>query len=279
MGTESGGGFQDITVRDCRVFSPRHSKVTYGKQRGLAGIALEIVDGGRLDNVNVSNIQIDGVTSPIFIRLGNRGRPYENRKVKPGIGTLRNVTLTNITATRASSTGCSITGLPGHPVESISLKDIRLSFDGGEPRERASVQVSERPESYPECKMFGMLPAYGLYCRHVKGLTFSDVQLHTDRPDLRHALVCDDAEDVRIDGLDTQFSAGAAPMIRLIDAKQLRLTRCKPVAARGTFVRIEGAASRGIELSGNDFSQVGNGVERADKVAEDAVRCQPRPTP
>ena len=86
--------------------------------------ALEIVDGGRMDGVNISNIQIDGVTVPIFIRLGNRGRPFENRNVTPGIGTLRNAALANITASRVSSTGCSITGLPGHPVENVSLKDL-----------------------------------------------------------------------------------------------------------------------------------------------------------
>ena len=86
--------------------------------------ALEIVDGGRMDGVNISNIQIDGVTVPIFIRLGNRGRPFENRNVTPGIGTLRNVALANITASRVSSTGCSITGLPGHPVENVYLKDL-----------------------------------------------------------------------------------------------------------------------------------------------------------
>ena len=49
----------------------------YGRQRGLAGLALEIVDGGTLQNVEVSKIKIDGVSVAIFLRLGNRGRVYE----------------------------------------------------------------------------------------------------------------------------------------------------------------------------------------------------------
>ena len=279
MGTESGGGFQDITVRDCRVFSPRHSKVIYGKQRGLAGIALEIVDGGLMDGVDVSNIEIDGVTAPVFIRLGNRGRAYENRQAKPGIGTLRNVTLSKITATKASSTGCSITGLPGHPVENVVLKDIQLTFDGGESRQRASAEVPERPESYPECTMFGTLPAYGLYCRHVKGLKLSRVQLRTDKPDQRHAVVCDDAEEVRIEGLDAPFSVEAAALVRLTDAKQVAISGCKPEAAGGVFVRVEGKGSREVDVSKNDFSRVTHSVEKADDVADDAVRSEAKPAP
>ncbi|MHC4512018.1 MAG: glycoside hydrolase family 28 protein, partial [Planctomycetota bacterium] len=76
MGTESGGGFQNITVTNCTICSPRYSKVTYGRQRGLAGVALEIVDGGTLDRVAISNLTIKGVTVPIFMRLGNRARLY-----------------------------------------------------------------------------------------------------------------------------------------------------------------------------------------------------------
>jgi hypothetical protein len=34
----------------------------------------------------------------------------------------------------------------------------------------SSTLVPELPADYPECDMFGWLPAYGLYCRHVKNL-------------------------------------------------------------------------------------------------------------
>ena len=44
FGAESRGGFQNIAVTNCAVCSPRYSQVVYGRQRGLAGIALEIVD-------------------------------------------------------------------------------------------------------------------------------------------------------------------------------------------------------------------------------------------
>jgi len=215
LGTESGGGFQNIRIADCQVHSPRDSQAIYGRQRGLAGIALEIVDGGTLQNVDVSQIKIDGVSVAIFLRLGNRARIYEPGGAKPGVGRFSGVTLSDITATNTSEIGCSITGLPGHPVEDISLSDITIGFDGGGTKEQTTRAIPEREEAYPESTMFGVLPAYGFFCRHAKGLTFRNVKLHTAQPDLRHAMVFDDVEDLQIDGLDVPQPDGAAAPIRL----------------------------------------------------------------
>jgi len=218
MGTESGGGFVDITISDCTVFSPRRSEVIYGRQRGLAGIALEIVDGGRLENVTVSDVTIEGVSVPIFLRLGNRARSYSGGP-KPGVGTFRNVRLSDITARGTSVIGCSITGLPGHPIEDVILEDIDLSFDGGGTIDDTTREIPEREDAYPESTMFGTLPAFGFYCRHARGLTFEDVRLRTDEPDLRHAMVFDDVEDLVIDGLDATFSPGAASMLDMVQVR------------------------------------------------------------
>ena len=40
--------------------------------------------------------------------------------------------------------------------------------------------------------MFGELPAYGFFIRHVKGLTMRDVELSYLKPDLRPAFVMND---------------------------------------------------------------------------------------
>ena len=221
MGTESGGGFQNITVTNCTICSPRYSKVIYGRQRGLAGVALEIVDGGVLDRVTVSNVTIKGVTVPIFMRLGNRARLYEKNQSKPDIGTFRNVILSNIIATGCSKTGCSITGLPDHPIESVTLSNIQLGFDGGGTKEEASRQIQERPEAYPESTMFGTLPAYGFFCRHVEGLRIHNLRLETATPDLRHAMVFDDVNDTVLDGLEAPFAAGAAEPVRCTNSRNI----------------------------------------------------------
>ncbi|MHC4353252.1 MAG: glycoside hydrolase family 28 protein [Planctomycetota bacterium] len=271
MGTESGGGFQNITVTNCTICSPRYSKVTYGKQRGLAGLALEIVDGGTLDRVAISNIAIKGVSVPIFMRLGNRARQYGQGDGKPGVGTFRNVVVNNVVATDVSKIGCSITGLPGHAVESVSLSNIKLSFDGGGTREEASREIPEKAASYPESTMFGTLPAYGFYCRHVKGLTFTNVQLETAAPDLRHAMVCEDVEDVSIDGLDSEYSSGAASTLRMTDTRGALVRGCRPAAGTSLFLNLRGAKSERIVLTGNDFSGVRKIAEIGPDVAKSAL--------
>lgn len=277
MGTESGGGFRNIQISRCVVSSPKRSKVIYGKQRGLAGIALEIVDGGTMDGVSVSDIQIEGVSAPIFIRLGNRARIYKPATVKPGVGTLQNVRLSNITALGCSPLGCAIAGIPDHPVRNVTLENIRLGFEGGEGKETLAKPVPEREEKYPESRMFGTLPAWGFYCRHVNGLTFRNVQLRADQPDLRHAFVCDDAENVVLDKVDAQFSTGAAPLIRLVQTRNFLLRGSRPNVPDGTLLSLEGNLTQSITLRDNDLSRVGKVAETSADIPAGALSVEPKP--
>ncbi|UCD53139.1 MAG: hypothetical protein JSW27_10940, partial [Phycisphaerales bacterium] len=247
------------------------SEVTYGRQRGLAGLALEIVDGGTLDREAISNITIKGVSVPIFMRLGNRARQYGPDGANPGVGVFRNVVVNNVVATEVSAIGCSITGLPGHAVENVSLSNIKLSFDGGGTREDASRQIPEKAASYPESTMFGTLPAYGFYCRHAKGLTFTNVQLRTAAPDQRHAVVCEDTQDVSIDGLDSGFSPGAAATLRLTNTRGALVRGCRPVAGTSLYLDLQGSKSERVVLTGNDFSGVREIAETGQDVGERAL--------
>jgi len=271
MGTESGGGFQNVTVTNCTITSPRYSNVIYGKQRGLAGIALEIVDGGALDRVAISNIAIKGVTSPIFLRLGDRARTYEKDQPRPPVGKFRNVILSNILAADCSEIGCSITGLPGCPIENVTLSNLKLGFDGGGTKEDASRQTPEKPESYPESTMFGALPAYGFFCRHVKGLGFRNVSLTTSAPDFRHAMAFDDVQDAVIDSLDAPYASKAAGMIRLSDCSDITVQNCRPPTGADPFLDVTGPKSSNILLFSNDLSKAREVLQKTDDVPPSAV--------
>ena len=192
LGTESNGGFKDITIANCVVTSPRQTNGIYGHGRGLSGISLELVDGGQLERVAIANITIHGVTVPLFLRLGDRARPFKQDMPPQPIGSFRHVVINNIVATEVGKIGCSITGQPRHPIEDILLSNLAFTFEGGGDRELTAKEVPELPKKYPECMMFGELPAYGFYARHVNGLRFSNVRLRTAKPDLRHAMVLDD---------------------------------------------------------------------------------------
>lgn len=271
MGTESGGGFRNIAVTNCTICSPRYSKVIYGRQRGLAGVALEIVDGGTLERVTVSNITIKGVTVPIFMRLGNRARTYEPDQPKPDVGTFRNVVVSNIVATDCSAVGCSITGLPGHRIENVTLANINLGFDGGGTKEDAVRAIPEKPGSYPESTMFGTLPAYGFFCRHVEGLTLENVRLRTAAPDHRHGVVFDDVQDAVIDALAAPFAANAEAMLRLNDSARIAIRNGRPPEGTNVFLSLGGPQTEAISLYNNDLAGVQTICDRAPDVPEAAL--------
>ena len=158
IGTETNGSFENIAISNCGIYDT-----------GLAGIALLIVDGGQMERVNISNIAMNKVGTPIFIRLGDRGRPTQAGGDHPPVGKLRqNVMISNVQADAAGPLGSAISGLPGSPMEQIMLENIRMRYHGGGKLPDMKKEVPELPAEYPEYKMFGRLPAYGLYCRHVK---------------------------------------------------------------------------------------------------------------
>jgi len=163
LGTESGGGFRNIAVSNCVITGFRN------RRPAISGIAIESVDGGEVQNITVQNIVMRDVWAPVFIRLGNRGRDM----AEPVPGAVRDVVISGITAVNASL-AASVTGIPGHPVRGITLRDMRWEFYGGNPWQPWET-VPEKENAYPEALMFGGLPAYALYCRHVEDLILENV--------------------------------------------------------------------------------------------------------
>ena len=184
LGTESNGGFKNIHISNITIRpSNDQSTLFFGKSRGISAISVEMVDGGKLSDVVISNIHATGTESPIFVRLGNRARGYyEGQKIE-NVGTLSNVTLSDITVNDAGTTGCSITGLPGHPVCNIILRNISITHPGGCPA--TPVPTDEKEKDYPEATMWGTLPAKGFFVRHARNVKFKNVSIKTQNPDER----------------------------------------------------------------------------------------------
>ncbi|GBD92032.1 exo-poly-alpha-D-galacturonosidase precursor [bacterium BMS3Abin04] len=195
MGTESIGGFRNIAISNIVVKPSEVKNNISGYPEGISGITLAMVDGGILDGVLINNIRIDGPQVPIYLRLGNRGRTIRKGIGKPGVGIFRNVSINNVIATNTGQFGCSITGLPGYPIENISLSNIQITFIGGITK-KVNANIPELEKHYPESDMFGILPSYGFFIRHVKNITFSNVELRLENKDIRPANIFKD-----IDGL------------------------------------------------------------------------------
>lgn len=205
LGTETNGGFRNINISGIVVKpSEDQREKFFGQWIGSSAVSLEIVDGGVLENVNVSDMTVEGTESPIFIRLGNRGRGYlsegkDMETIVPvgHVGRIKGVRLDNIQIRHAGSMGCSITGLPGYPVEDVSLSNITLHHKGGvSADELAGIADSisdEKEKAYPEATMWGNLPAKGFFVRHARHIQFSNVRVETEQPDVRPDIVRVDA--------------------------------------------------------------------------------------
>jgi polygalacturonase len=186
FGTESNGGFKNITISNC-VFD-------YSR-----GLAIESVDGGQIEDVAITNVTMrDIVNAPIFIRLGDRARGPNH----PPPGVIKRVRISNVVASNVDSRhGILVSGIPGHAIEDLSLSDIRIAYQGGGSAADAALEPPEREVEYPEPDMFGNIPAYGLYARHVTGLTARDVHFTLDKTDARPAVRFDDVNGADVDHL------------------------------------------------------------------------------
>jgi polygalacturonase len=209
-GTESNGGFRNIAIANC----------VFERSRGLA---LETVDGGVIEDVTVTNVAMrDVTTAPIFLRLGNRARGPEGTP----IGAIRRVLISNLVVSGAEPRYASlICGLPGRAIEDVTLRDIRLVYRGGGTREDAGVEPPENERSYPEPSMFGLIPAYGLFARHVKNLAVRDVTMSFDATELRPAVVLHDVAGAEFEGVKAARGPGV-PFFVLRGVRDFAAYRC-----------------------------------------------------
>jgi polygalacturonase len=170
MGTESNGGFRNITIANC-VFE--HCR----------GLAIESVDGAVIEDVTIDNLAMrDLTTSPLFIRLGRRMRAPEGTPV----GAIRRINISNVVVSQANAPYASIVaGLPEAPVEDVRISNLTVVHGGGGTLADAQRQVPELPDHYPEPSMFGVTPAYGLFARHVRNLEVHHADLRTVSKDGR----------------------------------------------------------------------------------------------
>ncbi len=214
LGTESNGGFKNITISNC----------IFDRSRGLA---LETVDGGLIEDITITNITMrDVTTAPIFLRLGSRMRGPKDTP----IGAIRRVNISNILVSDAETKFASLlVGLPGHPIEDVKLSNIRIVYRGGGTKEDAAIEPPERENNYPEPSMFGTIPAYGFYVRHVKGLEMRDVEISFMKDEVRPAFVFDDVNGIDLRGLKAQRGVDV-PLFVLKNVEDFSLWQSKGVA-------------------------------------------------
>lgn len=259
IGTESTGGFENITISNIVIKPSSVKSIIFGEPNGICGIALETVDGGVMDGVNVSDITMDSVEVPLFIRLGNRARKYTANAPVPGVGSIKNVSISNIVATNVGSTGCSITGITGYDLENISLSNIRILFDGGGTSEDASKKIPELSKHYPESTMWGKLPAYGFFIRHADKVSLNNIRLNYNGVDKRPAIVCDDIENSSLSKITALCDSNAVALMKFQNVRNTEISSSRALSNKiRRFLDIEGENNSKIKLIGNDFTNAVN---------------------
>ncbi|WP_229732632.1 rhamnogalacturonidase [Flavobacterium palustre] len=200
FGTESNGGFKNITISNC-VFEY------------CRGLALETVDGGLLEDVTISNITMrDIINSPIFLRLGGRMRAPENTP----IGALRRINISNINVYNADSRFATlISGIPGHDIEDVRLSNISIWYRPLDAASKESIQqeVPEFEKAYPEPQKFGIIPAYGFFIRHTKNIELNNINLHLMGNETRPALIVNDVNGIKLRNITLDKGTNSASLV------------------------------------------------------------------
>lgn len=225
LGTESTGGFRNIRIHDCQVRPSLHTgeRIIKSTPSGVTAISIEEVDGGVVDSITISRIDIEGTECPIYIRLANRGRRHTADAPTPPVGQMRNIRIDSIRAHGVGNFGCSITGIAGHKIEGIELSNISITNRGGlkagnyrshgdsdasrhdtsstlflDRYWATAADVIEDDRGYPQPTVWGNLPSYGFFVRHVDGIAMRNITLNSIGTEPREALIFVDTDNISI---------------------------------------------------------------------------------
>ena len=202
IGTETNGDFRNIAINNCSIYDTC-----------LTGLALEIADGGNMDGVSVSNIVMNNVGTPFIVMLTDRRNGPKGTK----LGSIKNVVIDNLVANgpygfiepiryttaiadealfnKPTVITSSVIGQPQSHIENISLSNIYITVPGGGKAEDREIVVPEKDKVTPAASAFGsVLPAYGIYFRHAKGVRCNNVHVFAIEDDARDALKFDNCE-------------------------------------------------------------------------------------
>jgi hypothetical protein len=268
-----GGEAENITVSNCLIYD------TYG-----CPIKMRCGPRSRFENISFSNLVMKNVTGPIAMGLGPQSRgaaqsgedsaARANRpREAPGI--FRNISFNGIHATVVNPVplpdvpfpsayrpgeykSCIVLNGVDAYLENISFNDVHITFPGGGTAEEAAVR--DVPKTAGEYFELGILPAYGLFARNVRGLTLGNVRFEVASPELRPALAFDHVEDATINGLSAQGDKNAASLLRFTDSRDVLLSASRVLGPVPVFLRVEGTASQGITVDGGDLSKAAKPV-------------------
>ena len=201
IGTETQMDVSGVTVKNCYFFLP------CGITGGYSGIAIESCDGSNVSDISVSDIKMDGISSPLLIWLGNRFK-YDKEEV----GSIHGVNISNVTAANtempSAITGCIDDENKTHYVQNVALNNINVSCrDTGEDLHIRKTIGESAMSGYPditrvshiyfishELSKYWDLPCYVMAVRHVRNVTYDDYSVTPRTCNTRDKFYVDDVK-------------------------------------------------------------------------------------
>jgi polygalacturonase len=195
IGLLSRGDFENVTVSNC-VF----------RDIDDSGLKIQMCEGGAMRRMVFTGLVMENVPRPVFLTFCQQRACVDAPAEMAPMQSMGQMIFSDmiVDATRRGTDAAFIlTGMPGHPIEAITLRNIDMRVAGGATPEEAGNQLNELDLDalaghWPEYRCFGAtVPARGLYARHVRGLNIEGFRVHAEAPDARPERVFVDAEDVQ----------------------------------------------------------------------------------
>jgi hypothetical protein len=292
-GINMQGATTDVTISNCRLFTGDDSIAGGAKNMTLTNCLLSSSANGfrfRGENTVISNVEFlapgreeHRTSHKHTMESGFMGTPTGNFVMSNvSMINVRSPFWINVRGDQAASTTISINDLiatgvgktpfvlggdPAHPLKSLALNNVRMTFVGGAD-EKDSIQQGLSP--------YSILPWYGFYARNVEDLEFHNVRFGYDEKDLRPALYAENIANLDLDRFVAQREAGGAPPILLAGVKRMLVDGKEPAVQK---VRVKGLEVEAVKILASDPFQTNVTVENtgAEGLGEVTLRgiCLP----
>ena len=234
FGTYTRGKFKHFRFKNITIFDTYRSAITIAS-----------VDGAQIEDVEIDSLRSIHTGNPIFLRTGtrnvNEGQTAYLKDIviknmyaevpldKPDAGYGYEGPVEDLPRNVCPSI---IAGLPGLRIENVRMENIEIVYPGHADPEYAYAGTSkeelaaieEQETRYPEFSNWKELPAWGFYIRHADGITFDNVKLTVAGEDYRPALVADDVNGLRMNGLEIDQETAAKGKKQII-TKDTKITK------------------------------------------------------
>lgn len=219
LGPESCGDFRHITVSNC-VFVGCSD-----------GVKLQLCDSYNMEDLTFSNLNMRQVRRPVFFTSSSCPMSGRSKSVRPLPGRFRRILVSDVLAECAQRTGnwfesvSVITGIPGHPIEDVTLRNFHIVFPGGEAR-KGGIEVPELLDHHFYPDLFYVDPCFPsacLFLRNASCIRIDTAVFEAEENDVRPALVAESVCGLTLLGAEERNCGG---LIRHTEVSSLRLKDC-----------------------------------------------------